>query len=132
MESFKNLHSFSLTTDGWTSQGYIAHTVHHVNKTWDLCSHLLDITELPKEHTAANLASDMEECLDYWNLPVTKLAAVMSDNASNIVLAINMLQWQHFGCFAHTLQLGVRKALDIPQLSRAIGRAKRLVTFFLS
>ena len=99
VESMKDLCYFSLTTDGWTSratEGYIAHTVHYINNSWDLCSHLLDIVELPKEHTAVNLASELEECLDRWNLPVTKLAAVTSDNASNIVLAINSLQWQHF------------------------------------
>ena len=36
----------------------------------------------------------------------------------------------HIGCFAHTIQLGVQKVLDLPEMSKAIGRAKRLVSHF--
>ena len=33
-------------------------------------------------------------------------------------------------CFTHTIQLGVQKAMDLPEMSKAIGRAKRLVSHF--
>jgi len=46
--------------------------------------------------------------------------AVTFDNARNIVNAIENLSWQHFGCFAHTLQLGVKKIMQVAQLSMDI------------
>ena len=124
---------FSITTDGWTSRAnhsYITHTIHYINESWELCSHLLDTAELSSEHTGVNLASELEESLHNWNLPADKLVAVTTDNARNIVNALGILQWQHFGCFAHTLQLGVKKAMDVPQISKVLGRAKRLVSHF--
>ena len=129
----KDLIFFSITTDGWTSRAnhsYITHTVHYIDESWKLCSHLLDTAELSSGHTGVNLASELQESLQHWNLEVSKLVAVTTDNAKNIVNAIEILEWQHFGCFAHTLQLGVKKAMDVPQISKALGRAKRLVSHF--
>ena len=99
---------FSITTNGWTSHAnhsYITHTVHYINESWGLCSHLFDKAELSSEHTGVNLASELEESLHHWNLPADKLVAMTTVNARNIANALGILQWQHFGCFAHTLQL---------------------------
>ena len=124
---------FSITTDGWTSRAnhsYITHTVHYINESWEFHSHLLDTAQLETAHTGSNLASELIESLDKWNLPVDKVVAVTTDNARNIVNALGILQWQHFGCFSHTLLLGVKKAMDVPLVSKAIGRARRLVGHF--
>lgn len=53
-----------------------------------------------------------------------------TDNARNIVLALENLTWPHVGCFAHTFQLGVQKAMDVPEMTRALGWAKRMVSHF--
>ena len=119
----KDLIFFS--TDGWTSRAnhsYITHTVHYINESWKFCSHLLDTAELSSEHTGVNLASELEESLQQLNLEVSKLVTVTTENA------IEILEWQQFGCFAHTLQLGVIKVMDVPQISKALGRAKCLVS----
>ena len=84
-----------------------------------------------EQHTAINLANYLE-VLYCWNLPVTQNSAVVTDNASNITAAIAMLERQRLGCFSHTLQLSVQKALNLPVMSRAIGRGKRLVSHFHS
>ena len=34
------------------------------------------------------------------------------------------------GCFAHMLQLGVKKAMQVPQVAKALGRARDLVSYF--
>ena len=44
--------------------------------------------------------------------------------------AIEILSWQHFGCFAHTLQLGVKKTMQVPQVSKALRHARNLVGHF--
>ena len=46
----------------------------------------------------------------------TPLAAV-TDNTSNITAAISRMEWLHFGCFSHTLQLGVQKAVSLSEVS---------------
>ena len=85
-----------------------------------------------EQHTAINLANYLEEVLARWNLPITQISAVVTDNASNITAAIARLEIQRIGCFGHTLQLSVQKALNLPVMSRAIARGKRLVSYFHS
>ena len=48
--------------------------------------------------------SELEESLQQWNLEVSKLVTVTTDNALYM-----FLEWQQLGRFAHTLQLGVKK-----------------------
>ena len=119
----KGVHWFAMTTDGWTSRAYhsyVAHTVHYFDGSWTPCSHLLDTAELSVEHTGVNLATELEETLQRRNLPANNLVAATTDNARNIVLAIEMLNWQHFSCIAHTLQLVVQKAMATPQVTKPL------------
>ena len=100
------LQYFSVTTDGWTSRAncsYIRLTVHYINKNW---YHLLETAETSEDYTACNLAMGMEEAFERWNLKVASLSAAVTDNARNISLAIEQLDWSHVGCFVHTIQLG--------------------------
>ena len=60
----------------------------------------------------------------------TKLIATTTDNAANIMLAMEILGWEHFHCFSHRLQLAIHQAFDIPQVLRALARALNLVTHF--
>ena len=107
-----------------------------MNNEWELKCFLLEKGEMVEQHTAINLANYLE-VLDRWNLPITQISAVVTDNASNITAsnitaAIAMLERQRLGCFSHTLQLSVQKALNLPVMSRAIGCGKRLVSHFHS
>ena len=51
------------------------------------------------------------------------LNAATTDNARNIVLALENLTWPHVGCIVHTFQLGVQKAMDVPEMARVLGWA---------
>ena len=81
-------------------------------------------------HTGENLATELEDMLKAWNLSVAQLSAATTDNAANIVLAMEMLGWGHFRCFSHSLQLAINQAFEIQQVSRALARARNLVTHF--
>ena len=129
----RGLKNFSLTTDGWTSRAnhsYISHTVHYIDEMWNLRAHLLDTVEMPLEHTGINLADELKDTFKRWDLKDSDLVSVTTDNARNIVCAIEILSWPRFGCLAHTLQLGVKKSMEIPQVSRVLARARRVVTHF--
>ena len=127
------LQYFTITTDGWTSRAncnYISLTVYYINKNWEMCYYLLETAESLEDHTACNLAAGMQAAFDRWDLTTAILSAAVTDNAKNISLAVEQLNWSHVGCFAHTLQLEVQKAMELPEMSRALGRAKRLVSHF--
>ena len=86
---------FAITTNRWTSHAddsYVALTAHYIDEEWSLQSHL---------------ATDLEFMLTSWNLPITKLSACTTDNAANIKLAMEILEWDDFNCFSHTLQFAI-------------------------
>ena len=131
----EGLQWYAVTCDGWSSRAnhsYISVTLHYINNEWELKCFLLEAGEMVEQHTAINLANYLEEVLARWNLPVAHISAVVTDNASNITAAIARLEWQRLGCFSHTLQLSVHKALSLPAISKAVGRGKRLVSHFHS
>ena len=59
-------------------------TLDSINNGWELKCFLLEIREMVKQHTAINLSNYLEDFLDSWNLPVTQIRGVVTDNASNI------------------------------------------------
>ena len=44
--------------------------------------------------------------------------------------AIESDNWLHLGCFAHTLQLGVKRVVQVAQVSKTFGRGRYLVSHF--
>ncbi len=40
------------------------------------------------------------------------------------------IEWPHVGCFAHTIQLSIKKAMEVPEVAKALGRARHLVGHF--
>ena len=90
----------------------------------------LETGEITAEYTAVSLSIYLQECLDQWNLQSIQVSAAVTDNASSITAAIGKMEWVHFGCFSHTLQLGVQKAISLTEVSRAFGRARKLVVTF--
>ena len=126
---------FALTTDCWTSRAqhsFMSLTVHYICAEWNLQSHMLETGEITTEHTAVNLSSYLQESLGRWNLQSTQVSAAVTDNASNITAAISRMEWLHFGCFSHTLQLGIQKVVSLTEVSRAFGRARKVVGHFHS
>ena len=86
--------------------------------------------ELPSDHTASNIATAVEETLCDWNIDTVKVVAVVTDNAKNMTNAVTELDMFSFPCIGHTLQLGVKKAFDIPKVHTALARVRRLVLYF--
>ena len=125
--------SFSITTDMWTSlanQAYMSVTAHFINAEFQLESVLLDTREFLEAHTASNIATELEAVLDEWDLSSLNIGAVVTDNGSNIVRAVNDLGWMNFNCFSHTLQLAVIEGTSTPEISKSLGRCRRLAGHF--
>src|SRR5277367_434718 len=105
----ENLMFFSITTDGWTStvkDEYCSLTVHFVNKqSWELESLTLECLHVPQSHTAVELLKVLRHMLKNWGLKESKLSAASTDNARNIVRAIEDAKWLRIPCCGHVVNL---------------------------
>ncbi|KAH9645948.1 hypothetical protein HF086_011410 [Spodoptera exigua] len=67
-----------------------------------------------------------------WGFNTDKVTAVVTDNAANMVKAVEIAfgKKKHIPCFAHTLNLVAQHILGIPELQEILTKAKNVVTFF--
>jgi hypothetical protein len=60
-----------------------------------------------------------------------KILLAESDNAYNIQNALSIqLNWRHFGCFAHTINLILKDGLKSTDVQQLISKVKIIVTHF--
>jgi hypothetical protein len=129
--------NIALTTDCWTSLsmvGYITVTAHFINDKVKMISRVLTTRIVEESHTSENLAEILKAIFAEFKIPLTKIVAVVTDNAANIVKTIkDILKLKHVPCFAHTLSLAVKAAIhDDPQFSALIEKCRNIVTYFHS
>lgn len=125
-----DVESACLTTDCWTSrnnESFLAITVHFIDTEFKLKSVLLGCQSFSSNHTGHNLAQEIRRILESWNLN-EKITFSVSDNASNIKSALNMLGFKNMGCFAHTMNLIVQSALTLEE--DLINKVKKIVSHF--
>jgi len=94
--------------------------VQYFNNDFELCCHMLDMKEFQEEHTGRQISAELREIVESWDLSEGYLMAATTDNGLNIVSALDQLGWINIRCFAHTLQLAVLKAVDVPAVSKAL------------
>lgn len=88
----KEANKISLTADLWSKKGltssYLGITGHFFSwkDRWNHCV-MLAVCRLPPSHTV-NVRATMEEVLSEWEIPHTKVSAILTDNGSNIVAAV--------------------------------------------
>ena len=102
-----------MTTDLWTAQhqqrSYISLTVHFVDIDFELQSKCLQTLEVPQDHNASSLMEVLDSMLKDWNIS-EKVCGGITDNGSNIVNAIGLMEIEHFPCFAHTCSCPLKMA----------------------
>ncbi|XP_065908971.1 zinc finger BED domain-containing protein 4-like [Dysidea avara] len=107
----------SFTTDVWSSSvsiiSLLSLTAHWVDDTFVKVSAVLHAQAVEESHTGEHIAAQMEWMLQNWEIPRDKVHIVISDNASNMVKAMNDASFAHFGCFAHSLQLVIKDGLFV-------------------
>lgn len=120
----------ALTTDTWTSratESYIAITAHFIDNNFILQSYLLDCCKFSENHTAENLRNQLLVLTKEWNIE-KKICAVVTDNAANIKAAVRMTGWNHFSCFAHSLNLVVQSS--VKNINNIQVKVKAIVEYF--
>lgn len=125
--------SVSITTDTWTSnstESYITVTEHHINDDWNMQANVLLTRAMPERHTGENLAAKLKDCVSEFGLD-GKVYTCVHDNARNIQCAGDKCEdWDDLGCFAHTLQLCIKPALELQTVSKMISKCRKLVGHF--
>ncbi|XP_047106376.1 uncharacterized protein LOC124775586 [Schistocerca piceifrons] len=104
--------ALSLSTDGWTSrnnESYIAIVAHFIDKEAKLQSALLGCINYKERHTSQNLCNFMIDVMTDWHIS-HKVAAIVSDNAANILSAVRLVEWRSVSSFAQSLNLVVQEA----------------------
>ena len=92
--SLINASFFAITTDMWTSRtkhAYTGLTVHYLSADFKLCCHMLETKEFQVEHTGIQIASELRDILQCWDLPEDKIVTATTDNGTNIVCALEQL-----------------------------------------
>ncbi|KAM9350016.1 E3 SUMO-protein ligase ZBED1 [Symphorus nematophorus] len=126
----------ALTTDGWTSratESFLTVTVHYITSEWEMKSCVLQTRPLYESHTSEYLSEALTEAVTEWKLQRDgSTIPVTTDNAKNMVNAVNATAGlgPQIGCFAHTVNLAAKNAVSISQVSRLLGKIRKVVTFF--
>ncbi|KAL4113763.1 hypothetical protein QTP88_017336 [Uroleucon formosanum] len=134
----RNVKSLVCTTDGWSSMAqnsYISLTAHIINDQWISKTFTLATQVMEERHTAVNLAQKLICIFDDWEIS-GKVSTVITDNAKNVVNAVNLLpltidnEDMDVTCAAHSLQLAIKTALKYETFSELIKQCSALVGHF--
>lgn len=69
--------------------------------------------------------------MEEWNFNPKSPVYLVSDNAANMLKAGELLGCDfHLGCYAHTLNIAVEKALKAKTVSNMLAKVRRIVAFF--
>ena len=124
----------ALTTDMWTSEvneAYLRLSCHYLPQEVELVSVCLAVEHFTGWHTGINIASGMRHILSDYAIDQSTVSAVIVDNASNVDLALWVVEWRSRHCFGHTFHLAINDGLKMsPGVQDMIKSAKAIVAFF--
>nr|XP_018913333.1 PREDICTED: zinc finger BED domain-containing protein 1-like [Bemisia tabaci] len=139
-EDKDSMSSFSFTTDGWTSKAgdsYLGVTGHYLDDDFYFKNMCLGHEKLNGSHTGVNMKNALQIKLAEYNLiPSTIPIYAVSDNAPNIVNALNLLSSEdvdvtRIPCFDHGLNLAVSDVKEqTKNFSNTCAKTRSLVGFF--
>jgi len=126
----------AITCDTWTSSStetYLSATCHFINSDFELKSAILSIKKLldVTNHTAENIANSLESIFLEWNIR-DKIICIVTDNASAMIKACELLKIKNLPCFAHTVNLVVQDSIKFECVKEIMTKCKTIVTFFKS
>nr|XP_057921458.1 zinc finger BED domain-containing protein 4 [Doryrhamphus excisus] len=135
MDHLSRASAVALIADGWTCRAavsYITVTAHYITPEWTLASHVLQ-TRVLCEQTSTHIAEELKRMVLVWNLERSgaTMIPVTTDNAGNMADAVSEAGLgPQIGCFAHTINVAAEKVTGLNQVSRVLGKVRRIVSFF--
>ncbi|XP_054744518.1 E3 SUMO-protein ligase ZBED1-like [Anastrepha obliqua] len=120
------INHWAITTDMWTSlanESYMTVTCSFITDSY--C--LIDETN----HTAKNIADTLQAVCNEWGI-FDKITAIVTDNASSMIKACELLKKRNLPCYAHSLNLVVQDCLKLDCTKELLKKCKSIVAFFKS
>jgi zinc finger BED domain-containing protein 1 (E3 SUMO-protein ligase ZBED1) len=121
----------AITTDGWSSlatKAYLNITAHWLDEDFRMQRAVLGISRLMGSHTHDKIADCLREVIARFDL-TSKVFHATTDNADPWVQAVrDVLELLSTRCFAHSLQLVVKHALEANET--VIKRVRDVVSLF--
>ena len=118
----------------WSSESndaYLGLSCHFLTADFELVSLCLAVEHFTGRHTGVNIASCLKHILSDYKIDRTAVSAVVTDNASNMDLAVRLGEWNSRHCFGHTLQLAIDDGIKMsPGIQEMIKSAKAIVAFY--
>ena len=91
---------------------YLTLGIHFISTNWDLKSFCLDTAAPYEDHTGQNIADAVANIFDSLRLQVKNLVAATTNNGSNMIAALNILNLLYLSCFGHSLDFAINKKLN--------------------
>ncbi|XP_060855262.1 E3 SUMO-protein ligase ZBED1-like [Metopolophium dirhodum] len=130
----QNVCHVSLTCDLWSSranESFLTVTCHFIDKDYKMHCTVLSTNKMDINYTSENIATEINLIIKDWDI-VSKVVTIVTDNASSMIKACQILKIRHLPCFAHTLNLVVQDSLKLKEVDHVIKKCKSLVTYFKS
>ena len=108
-EAVKNSKAVALTSDFWTSLGnesYCGIICHWITDDWNLKGVVLACVHVVERHYSVNVAELYKQFANGWDI-TKKIQVLVTDNARNMVSAVNQTGFSHIPCLTHSLQLSI-------------------------
>ncbi|KAK9703794.1 hypothetical protein QE152_g29130 [Popillia japonica] len=64
---------------------------------------VLNMAHFPESHTSENIKRELLQCVTKWDIPITKIQAIVHDNGANMVKGVKETLLPSERCFIHTL-----------------------------
>ncbi len=110
-----DISAISFTTDIWSSDvsitSMLSLTAQWIDADFQLQKILLHSQEFRGSHTAAAISDAFANMFDTWHIDQSKVHVIVSDNARNMIKAIEDSQLKGIRCMAHTLHLAVNEGV---------------------
>lgn len=84
-------------------------TVHYINDDFELKTRCLQTPYFPVDHTGQNITHELRECLSSWGLNEEGQTCITTDNAANVIKAVELNEWTRLQYFGHRLHLAIGK-----------------------
>lgn len=125
----------AFTSDMWTSScnniSFLSFTAHWINNDFKFNHAALNMKRFHGQHTGENISQVLKEMCDQWEIPNTKIHAIVHDNARNMMKAARDANIESVSCFIHTLQLVVIDSIKVqPEILEMLTVARKIVTHF--
>jgi len=93
-EALSTLPPTSVATDS-----YVTITAHFISEDWVIVTHVLQTRVVYENHTGAHLVELLSNVIMQWQLK-DKAVVLVTDNASDMIVAAQVAKFAHVRCFA--------------------------------